>query len=198
VIIIIDAYNFFKSISAHKNVGDAMIQSWISRFSEYMKIRKNKIILVFDAGPFTYQSRDVQAGVGIIYAGQGYSADDAIKNWMEQHATQDILLVTSDRQIRQHGANLGVISISSQEFFKIFNQVGQHHEHQEQVLSDSIVKIKRHERDDAELDRLMELASRDLIVSKRENEYDGRMGRLPGTAKVGKQDRKILKKIEKI
>lgn len=198
VIIIIDAYNFLKSISAHKQVDDFVIQSWVVRFKDYMKLRGNKIILVFDAGPFFYQTSEMRGGVQVVYAGHSQTADDVLKIWLERNADQDVLLITSDRQIRDHGLNLGVLSISSQDFYKVFNSVMQQEEIVEQKFAKTVFKTKvGGEKSDFDLDQMMEQASRSLVASDFKKEYDEPV-RVRDNAKISKSDRQIMKKIDKI
>lgn len=198
MIILIDAYNFIKSISAHKFVDDRVIQGWIVTFQSYMKLRGNKVILVFDAGPSFYQTRAVLGGVEILYAGHSQTADDLIKIWLERSLGQDILLVTSDRQIRDFGLNLGVVSISSQDFYKVFRSVMEQEEVAQQKFTQTLHKTKvDHGRQDHDLDALMEQASRQLVAGQCKNEY-AEPARVRDSAKMSKQDRQLMKKIDKI
>lgn len=198
MIIIIDAYNFIKSISAHKFVDDHVVQAWIVTFQNYMKLRGNKIILVFDAGPFFTQTRQMHGGVEIMYAGHTQTADDVLKIWLERNVGQDLLLVTSDRQIRDHALNLSVVSISSQDFYKIFKSVMQHEEVVEQEFVKTVHKTKIDAgAQDHDLDTLMEQASRTLVVEKMKNEYAEPV-RIRESTKMSKADRQIMKKINKI
>ncbi len=198
MIIIIDAYNFLKSISAHKQVGDSVIQSWIATFQKYMKLRKNKVILVFDAGPFFNQSKEMHGGVEVVYAGQSQTADDVLKIWLERNASLDILLVTSDRQIRNHALNLGAVSISSQDFFRVFNIVMKEQEQVEHHFQATIHKVNRADQEmNQDLDLLMERSSRNLIAHDLKNEYDEDV-RVKSSFKMSKSDREIMKKIDKI
>ncbi len=198
MVILIDAYNFLKSISAHKFVDDRVVQSWIVEFQNYMKLRGNKIILIFDAGPYFYQTRSVVGGVEIIYAGDEKTADDAIKTWVERHAGQNILLVTSDRQIRDHAMHFEVVSISSQDFYKVFKSVMHQEKVVEQKFVNTLHKIKKDESSaTAELDQLMEQASRNLVAEQFKNEYATPV-RIRENSKMNKADRQIMKKIDKI
>ncbi len=214
MIILIDAYNFLKSISAHKFVDDRVIQSWILQFQNYMNLRGNKIVLVFDAGPFFYQTRDVHGGVEVIYAGHEKTADDVLKIWLERNALQDVLLVTSDRQVRDYALNLNVVSISSQDFYKVFKSVMHQEEAVEQKFAKTLHKMKND--DDAKsqvsswtpiqdpdinknqnLDELMEQASRNLVAGQLKTEYTEKV-QIRSHSKISKADRQIMKKIDKI
>ena len=198
MIILIDAYNFIKSISAHKFVDDRVIQSWIATFQNYMKLRGNKIILVFDAGPFFYQTRELHGAVELIYAGHEKTADDVLKIWVERNVGQDILLVTSDRQVRDHALNLSVVSISSQDFYKVFKSVMNQEELVEQKFSKTLHKMKKDDDQNAlGLDQLMEQASRNLVAGQFKNEYAEPV-RIRENSKMSKTDRQIMKKIDKI
>lgn len=197
VIIVIDAYNYIKSISSDRFVDEAIINKWIFIFQKYAALRGNKVVLVFDAGPFFYPTTDNYGGVQVLFSGQRQTADDLLKVWVEQHARQDVLLVTSDRQIRDHAARSSVESISSQDFYKIFNAVTAQQEVSEQLMHGSIYKTKLEEKEDDDLDSLMELGSRSLVDARNKNEYDISV-RMPRSSQESKADKKILKKINKI
>jgi predicted RNA-binding protein with PIN domain len=198
VIIIIDANNYIKSISSVRTIDDRVIQSWILTFQNYMKLRGNKVILVFDAGPSFYQSQQNHAGVLVVHAGHSQTADDVIKIWLERNVGQDILLVTSDRQIRDYALNLAVISISSQDFYKIFNQVVCQEEVIEKRFADTVHKMEKNgEPANPDLDEIMEQASRNLVAGKVETGYDENV-RVSSSSKIKKADRQVHKKIDKI
>lgn len=198
MIILIDGYNFIKSLSAHKFIQDSVIQSWIVDFQNYMKFRGNKIILIFDAGPFFLQTRDVLGGVEVIYAGHEKTADDVLKVWMQRNVGQDILLVTSDRQVRDYGSSLDIISISSQEFYKVFKSVMQQEKDVENSFTKTLYKTKTDDPQNCdELDQLMEQASRNLVADFVKSEYAEPV-RIRESSKMSKADRQLMKKINKI
>lgn len=193
--IIIDAYNFIKQISGITHVSDSVLNGWIDSFKRYMKLRKNKIILVFDAGPYFQESVECVGGVEVIYAGQAQSADDVIKKWVSRHKNQDILLVTSDREIRDFAAGYDIISVNSQDFYSIFNRVVQQEEIYEQKVAHTLHKMTDEE--SLELDALMEQGSRFLVKSSVVREEVVPI-RIRNGKKVAKQDQRVLKKLEKI
>ena len=121
-----------------------------------------------------------------------------IKIWLERNVGQDILLVTSDRQIRDYALNLGVVSISSQDFYKIFNRVAHQEELIEKRFADTVHKMKKNgEPVNPDLDEIMEQASRNLVADKVETEYDKNI-RISSSSKIKKADRQVHKKIDKI
>lgn len=197
MIIIIDAYNFLKAIVSHKMLTQSVVKIWIERFNQYIKKRNNQIILVFDAGPFLGVSKERFGQVEIIYAGQSSTADAYIQEWILKYGQLDVLLVTSDRQIRNHAQQNNVVSISSQEFFSIFNDVMTEAECEQIQFDRSIVKTQIGVTDQA-LDELLERSTRNLIVDCHKNEYAEHNKRSLGAATKNKKDRAILKKIAKI
>ena len=72
--------------------------------------KQNEIQLVFDAGPHAHRTKISYGKVLVMYAGQGHSADDLIKELLLQQRGQDILLVTSDREIRDFAKQYDIIS----------------------------------------------------------------------------------------
>ena len=197
MIIVIDAYNYIKSISSDRFVDESVVNRWIATFQNYVALRGNKVVLVFDAGPSFYPTTENHGDVQVLYAGQRQTADDVLKIWVERHATQDILLVTSDRQIRDHAQNFQVVSMSSQDFHKIFSNVIKQEHTREQVMQQTIHKTKTDESDDQSLDRLMEQGSRGLVAASHKNEYDT-VVRVRNGTKASKADKQAMKKIDKI
>ena len=119
--IIVDAYNFIKHISGATFISERNRLFWMDRFSDYVLLRNNEVILVFDAGPGLYKTAENYKNISIIYSGQRDSADDVIKTWLSSRHGKDILLVTSDREIRDFANSCNIVSISSEDFNRIFS-----------------------------------------------------------------------------
>lgn len=199
MIIIIDAYNYIKSISAQRFTDEQSIVSWITTFQNYTRIRGNRVILVFDAGPSYFQTKESYGNVQVVYAGHQRTADDVIKDWIQENAGFDVLLVTSDRQIRDHGQRFQITSINSFDFHKVFNSVMQQEERSEQALQKTVYKMKNDElSDNNELDRLMEEGSRHLVAGLVKSEHHESMVRIRDGKKASKVDKSVMKKINKI
>lgn len=199
MIIIIDAYNYIKSISAQRFTDERAIVSWITTFQDYTRLRGNRVILVFDAGPSYFQTKESHGNVQVVYAGHQRTADDVIKDWMQENAGADVLLVTSDRQIRDYGQRFQITSINSFDFHKIFNSVMQQEERSEQVFQKTVYKIKDDKLgNDDELDRLMEEGSRHLVADLIKSEHDQSVVRIRDGKKASKVDKHVMKKVNKI
>lgn len=192
--IIIDAYNFIKHISKQSFVSDREIYVWIERFKDYVRLKANRIVLVFDAGPYMVPSDETYGNVTVVYSGQKYSADDIIKQWLVKNRDVDVLLVTSDREIRDFASEIDIASVGSDDFYKIFERVM----HQELIYEQKVMHTlhKTSTVDSLELDELMERSSRFLGKDVSREEVDPI--RIRNGKKISKQDKRILKKLEKI
>ncbi len=193
--IIVDAYNFIKQALGKTLISDAEIRGWINSFREYARLKNNQIILVFDAGPYAQRSFESHGHVSIIYSGHKQSADEVIKEWLSQNRERDILVVTSDREIRDFASGVDIVSVGSLDFYKIFNRVSQQEISYEQKIIHTLHKTTEDE--SSELDELMEKSSRYLTHDSMPRE-DAGIIRIRNGKKVSKQDKRILKKLEKI
>ncbi|MBI2345129.1 NYN domain-containing protein [Candidatus Dependentiae bacterium] len=198
MIIVIDGYNFLKSITGTKFIPESQMLDWINYFQKYIYYRGNQIIVALDAGPYLYESYQRYGAVEVWYAGQYQSADDWIKNWLNKNKQKDILLVSSDREIRSCANDLGLVSISSQEFYDILDTVLQEQEHKQEIQMQSLHKTKQDDVSDLYLDSLMEMNSRSMVSVHKENEYTQDIKRTSKNKKNSKSDRNFLKKINKI
>ncbi len=194
MIIIIDGYNFIKQISCVSFVSQQIMDNWIKAFQEYMHLKNNVVIIVFDAGPYNQQSTQMHGALTIMYAGQRYSADDIIKMWVQKHYHEDVLVVSSDREIRSFVQELGIVSVDSYDFYKIFQSVMQREKVVEKKIRHTLHKTTTNQLQ--ELDELMEKNSR--VLCDTDVESSRLMVRVRNGKKVAKQDKRVLKKLEKI
>ncbi|MFA5998560.1 MAG: NYN domain-containing protein [Candidatus Babeliales bacterium] len=140
MIIVIDAYNYIKSVAGQTFIDDRTAQQWIDIFKEYVRVRHNPIILIFDAGPGYYPSTQRHGGVTVMYAGQQQTADDVIKVWLKAHPGADALLVSSDRELCHCADDARVASVGSYDFYKIFNHVMKQEQEFEQKVTQTVHK----------------------------------------------------------
>ena len=78
MLIIIDAYNYMKVTSGDKHISPEAEREHLRLFQQYLGIRGNQLMLVFDRGPALHQGSEMAGGVKIVYSGQMRSADDVI------------------------------------------------------------------------------------------------------------------------
>ncbi|MCX5923614.1 MAG: NYN domain-containing protein [Candidatus Dependentiae bacterium] len=204
MIIVIDAYNYIKSVTGQKFIDDRASQKWIETFKHYVGVRHNPIILIFDAGPGYFPSTVRCGGVTVLYSGQQRTADDLIKDWLRAHPGADALLVSSDRELCHSADDANVASIGSYDFYKIFNHVMQVEKENEQNVAQEIYKMIDNKLVDksstplSDLDRLMEQASRVLVKGGLQKDHHEGSPRARGGKKASKPDKQIMRKIDKI
>lgn len=201
MIIIIDAYNYLKNVLRVSFVPAHEIQQCLQSYKKYASLRNNQIIFVFDAGPYDQVTIENSGkDVEIYYSGSWKSADDVIKDLIVKKKHEDILLVTSDREICSFADVHSIISIGALDFHEIFQLVMQTTQKQSKIASHTITKISLQENE--YLDQLMEMGSRNL-VRKDDGLYQAvekalTLEMMTNAKKTSKFDKKLLKKIHKI
>jgi len=195
MIILIDAYNLFKTVLHAQFVQKTERAKFLNLFEKYAQMRSHEIKLVFDGGGDAYELVDVYKYIRIYYSGYNKTADDLIKKMLQSHQGSDVLLVTSDRDIRKTAQRYAIESIGSQEFYKILQNVMARKDHHEVIIAQTIHKTS--ESSNAGLDALMELGSRRLVIKDHDKQVRFVMD--DGSKKYNsRKDKKLLKKIVKI
>lgn len=119
--IIIDGYNLIRQSVSLGRFESFSLQSGrnelIRRSSLYKKSRGHRITIVFDgwASDPLMEERDREGGIDIIYSRKGEKADEVIKR-MVKKGEEEIVVVTSDRNIADSISRNGGVAISSPEF----------------------------------------------------------------------------------
>jgi len=125
--ILIDGYNLirqsadFKRFERHSlEAGRNALIQWLS---EYKRRKNHFITVVFDGwvSGAPLEERDNIAGVNIIYSPRGVKADDIIKR-IAASAEEEILVISSDREISSFAVRRGKAALSSLEFEAIVNR----------------------------------------------------------------------------
>ena len=119
--LVIDGYNLIRQsemLSAQEELSlqlgrDALLE----RLRQYKRVRSHRITVVFDAAskPNVAEERSQQKGISIIYSGQGESADTVIKRICRDEGDQ-VLLVTTDRELASYAETRGSVAIDSEDF----------------------------------------------------------------------------------
>lgn len=119
--IIIDGYNLIRQSDALRRYERFSLEdgrkALIRVTALYKRHKGHKVTVVFDGwegGP-AEEERDRQEGINIIYSRRGEKADDVIKR-MVQKTGEEIVVVTSDRDIADFVSRRGGTAVSSQEF----------------------------------------------------------------------------------
>jgi len=125
--IIIDGYNLIRQSDILRRYERISLKegrnALIRGISLYKKQRAHKVTVVFDGwqgGPFE-EERDKLSGIDIIYSRKGEKADEVIKRMVQERA-EEIVVVTSDRDIADFVSRRGGTAISSQEFDELMGR----------------------------------------------------------------------------
>ena len=120
--VIVDAYNILHQMSSKKQPGESERKQFINLLSTYAKRKHLQVIAVFDAGPFLFPSTEEQKGIVIKYSGPHSSADDIIIRLLKQYSGQEIILASSDRELRDYARACGIESLSAAEFIPLLRE----------------------------------------------------------------------------
>lgn len=125
--ILIDGYNLIrqsidlKRFERHSlEAGRKALIEWLSR---YRKRKDHRITVVFDGwiSGSAQEERDYLSGIQIIYSSRGVKADDVLKR-ITASTDEEILVVSSDREISSFASRKGKATLSSTEFESIVNR----------------------------------------------------------------------------
>jgi predicted RNA-binding protein with PIN domain len=126
--IIVDGYNLIRQsdvLRGHERQSlEAGRKALIRGLAQYKRMRGHRITVVFDGweGGSPLEERDLAGGVAIIYSRLGEKADEVIKRLVAT-GSEEILVVTSDREIATFAARRGKGTIASPEFAARLDQL---------------------------------------------------------------------------
>jgi predicted RNA-binding protein with PIN domain len=119
--IIVDGYNLIRQSDVLRQSERISLEegrrALVRSLADYRKLRGHRITVVFDGweGGSPTEERDCAGGVEIIYSRLGEKADEVIKRLVAA-GSEEILVVTSDREIVTFAARRGKTSIASLAF----------------------------------------------------------------------------------
>lgn len=125
--ILIDGYNLIRqSISLKRferqslEAGRKALIAWLAN---YRRKKDHIITVVFDGWKSgqPQEERDYLSGISIIYSSRGVKADDVLKR-ITAASDEEILVVSSDREIAFYATRRGKATLSSAEFEYIVNK----------------------------------------------------------------------------
>jgi predicted RNA-binding protein with PIN domain len=117
---LIDGYNLINHPlfqSTHKDTVDSRLALLaLISIKRLTGSSKNRITVVFDGYPATTQARYVDSNINVIFS-RKISADDKIKNIVEESANRrNIVVVSDDKEIKFMVRALGARSMGVEEF----------------------------------------------------------------------------------
>lgn len=126
--LIVDGYNLIRqsdTLRGYERISlEAGRQALVRSLSDYRRRRGHRITVVFDgwAGGSPLEVRDRAGDMEIIYSRLGEKADEVIKRLLAK-GSEEILVVTSDREIVNFAARRGKTSIASIAFASLLEGV---------------------------------------------------------------------------
>ena len=193
MIIVVDAYNLLHAMPSYKKtLTDQERNRFIKQLGTYGRRKGHKMIVVFDGGHFEWPNKERLHSVHVVYSGIHESADDYIKEYLHIHRSQEILLVSSDREINRVADNLSIASINSFDFYQLLRDALQ-----EKGLvggsSEDIVKMT--DETNCVVYELMINAAKNMPTKA--DDLVQNAARV-SKKQVSKQDRVLLKKLHKL
>lgn len=189
MIIVIDGYNLLKGRQGNRLISESERHQFLHQLSLYGKRKKHKIVVVFDAGPSEWAHKEKINKVIVIYSGAKESADQAIKHYLADHVTSDLLLVTSDRELNMFASKHDIVSIDSQDFDTLLM-----HALQQPGQKETEVQVVIDEKE-TDFDTIMQQAAA-VIPQKQDDRAVN--GALSSLSKISKKDRALMKKLKKL
>lgn len=125
--ILIDGYNLIRqSVQLRRferqslEAGRKALIAWLA---QYRGRKDHYITVVFDGWESgqPQEERDYSAGIHIIYSSLGVKADDVLKR-ITASTDEEILVVSSDREVASYAMRRGKATLSSLEFESIVNK----------------------------------------------------------------------------
>ncbi len=196
MIIIVDAYNLLRAVPPYKKTTtDPERVRFIAQLSGYGRRKGHKIVIVFDGGPHEWPFKENMKTVQVIYSGIHQSADDYIKEYIEGHQAKDLLLVSSDSELNHFAARYNIPSIDSATFHHLVQEDVRTKTGVSEKVSDVVVKFDHDNVFD--IDALMMAASK-TVPTKSEDFAGGSIDRDSKKSTLSKQERSLLKKLNKL
>ena len=124
--IIVDGYNLIRQSDTLRGCErislEAGRQALLRSLAGYRQLRGHRITVVFDGwmGGSPLEERDRAGGLDIVYSRLGERADEVIKRLL-QTGSEEIMVVTSDREIANFAARRGKTSIASSAFASLLD-----------------------------------------------------------------------------
>ena len=190
--IVIDGYNLIKQLFNVSKVSEKKRDAYVRELATQTQAKGHTLIIVFDGGSYGFPTKESHNGCTVMYSGYKESADDVIKQYVSDNRHLELLVVTSDREIRDFVHNLGVDTLDSPSFSKLLSQETTEGP-QQMSIAPNARSTKTSTQDDPELDALMSQVSDAM-----EKDDAPKASRDSNARKQSKKDKKLHKKLSKL
>lgn len=195
--LIIDGYNVLKMMYPAAQVDEHERERFIARIARYARVSGNMPYIVFDGGDDIRPVFLHQKNVVVVYSGYRESADTVIKGLLEEEQRNEVLLISTDRELNKYAENFDIPSMDSVVFYGYVRDRLSEQEHDQtrqrsRVSPKGEIKKFAGRSSSPELDALMEEAA-GKVMYKDEQEY-AQAGR--HASHKSKKDSKLTKRLE--
>ena len=194
MLLLIDAYNVLKRVTPSVIVDERERSRFVEQLGRYAKKKQHKIVLVFDGGFSGRATQERLFGIYVVYSGFEQTADDYIQEYLKKHKALDILLISSDRELRRSASQLNIESMPSHDFYERLQHALRFDD--EKMVREAPA-TKTAEGKDAELDAVMREGSK-IVHHKVDDMVNKRGSRKRKAHRLSKKERKKMKKIKKL
>lgn len=196
MILVVDGYNVLKQVLMGRQITQAERMVFIAQLGKYGRIKHHEIILVFDGGPSDWVFKERISGVLVVYPGPSQTADDYIKQYLAKRRSDDMMLVSNDRELKQRASQLSIPSIEAIYFYKLVQGTLQEVVSEHKMPNGGLVKLTEDE--NPELDQIMQEASKKIATKPEDVAPSELKSRHSVAHRLSKEDRKVIKKLRKL
>lgn len=192
--LLIDGYNVLKMVYPHAHIDEHERDKFITRMIRYARLSGNTPYIIFDGGDDIRPTLYRQNGIIIVYSGYRESADTVIKNLLEEEQSNEVILISTDRELNKYAENFDIPSMDATVFYGYIRDRLNQHDHKKTTHARQKGQLQKYEHQVSshELDMLMEEAARNVMYK----DQDSNLGTSDRYAQ--KKNSKIDKRLEKM
>jgi predicted RNA-binding protein with PIN domain len=190
MLLLIDGYNVLKKAKGARASASEK-EYFIKQCAAYALNKNHQVILVFDGGPLPRPTRERLKNITIVHAGFEQTADDYLKQLVELHKNNELLLISSDNELKRFAHHHAKESLGGDLFYQFLQNPSK-----EITVASQPTKISKfpHASADETLAKIMEEESIMIPSNKRENSPTKRTKKNMASKKEKKLTR-LLKKL---
>jgi|GEM_PF-3089577 len=192
MIVVIDGYNLIKQVLGLSRVSHVQRDEFVNELINYTRKKGHFCVIVFDGGSFSYPYKTVHQHTTILFSGYKEKADALIMRFIDEHLGDELLIVSSDREIRDHARTKQKVSMPADQFY--YQHVRISNKKSEKLRTPFYKQAC-----DAppELDELMLMAS-EQVPAKDDDAHLSNSTRKRNAQRPSKKERQLLKIVRKL